>query len=77
MEIPHVISQALTRRRAITAEPPPELALRLLRFVRYERAASEAVLRRDKDGIEGALALHPWISQSVDLPALTLRVCAT
>ena len=62
LEIPHRRQPDRTFvRRPVTAEPPPALVSALHPFVAYERLAADAVAERDRNGIETALAAHPWV----------------
>lgn len=74
LEIPHLGHTMLPR--SPRGPAPHVLVSRLLRHVRYERAASRAVAARDGQGIEEALALHPWVPRTVARPVLASRVCA-
>ncbi len=76
LEIPHVSTGGGLAPRSNALEPPPASVERLLSLSRYERAAAQAVRSRDRRGIEHALTLHPWVSDSVAVNVLASRVCA-
>jgi 6-phospho-beta-glucosidase len=60
LEIPHQVENGGLKRRACSWPVPHHIAETTRAFVEFERAATEALLARDKTGIKRALRLHPW-----------------
>lgn len=60
LEVAHVCRGGETTAKPLRESPPRDLIELLRPLAAYERVAADAVLRRDPDAIEYALAVHPW-----------------
>ncbi len=58
LELPHLAIDGHLKARPSSATPPPGIVQTLGGFLRYERAAACAVLKRDPAAIEHALSIH-------------------
>jgi 6-phospho-beta-glucosidase len=75
LEIPHRFSNGEFVPVGPGAKIPAHLRAELEPFVAYERAASDAVRRRDQGGVTSAVRSHPWVGDSTNADALTEEIC--
>lgn len=76
LEIPHRMAAREVEPVARTAAIPPHIRAALEPFVAYERAAADAVSRRDVTEIARAVEMHPWVRDpSVAMPVAS-EICA-
>ena len=76
LEVPYVALGRRLKQHPNRVRPPVGLGEILSGFLRYERAAACAVVKRDRAALEYALSIHPWTPASCPIAALALRVRA-
>lgn len=76
VEQPFVIQNGVRRRLARCGEFPHGLSLTLERFVEYERAATQALLRNQRTACASVLAKHPWVRNCGDVDSLAADLIA-
>jgi 6-phospho-beta-glucosidase len=74
MEIPHRVEEGRLRRLDSRHPVPSGIAQMTHAFVEFERAATDALLNKDRAGIERALRLHPWTCELNSYQAMAREI---
>lgn len=74
LEIAHDFRNGSFERRPPAAKVPFQVHDVLVKFIEYERLATEAVLDRDQSKVARALLAHPWIKDYRVVPALSREI---
>jgi 6-phospho-beta-glucosidase len=75
LEVPHRFAGGELTPISRIGRIPADLLFALEDFVKYERAASDAVSRRDADGVRRAVSIHPWVGDADVATLVASDIC--